>query len=139
MLTRRSRSSRAGRRSGTISITAPTASSLKVDRIEDQERLGYVAHNPKWAIAFKFPAEQATTTVEDIKVYVGRTGVFTPVAWPAPVLVGGTTVRRATLTRCGVLTYACESQGRQSVYWGNSGSNHSHVFPTASVATQAHS
>lgn len=70
---------------------------VKVDRTEDQERLGYVAHNPKWAIAFKFPAEQATTTVEDIKVYVGRTGVLTPVAWLAPVLVGGTTVRRATL------------------------------------------
>jgi DNA ligase (NAD+) len=70
---------------------------VKVDRIEDQERLGYVSNNPKWAIAFKFPAEQATTTVEDIKVYVGRTGVFTPVAWLAPVLVGGTTVRRATL------------------------------------------
>src|SRR6266540_3800134 len=70
---------------------------MKVDRIEDQERLGYVAHNPKWAVAFKFPAEQATTTVEDIKVYVGRTGVLTPVAWLAPVIVGGTTVRRATL------------------------------------------
>ena len=70
---------------------------VKVDRVEDQERLGYVAHNPKWAIAYKFPAEQATTTVEDIKVYVGRTGVLTPVAWLAPVLVGGTTVRRATL------------------------------------------
>jgi DNA ligase (NAD+) len=70
---------------------------VKVDLTRDQERLGYVAHNPKWAIAFKFPAEQATTTVEDIKVYVGRTGVLTPVAWLAPVLVGGTTVRRATL------------------------------------------
>ncbi|HEV8655552.1 MAG TPA: NAD-dependent DNA ligase LigA [Candidatus Limnocylindria bacterium] len=70
---------------------------VKVDRVEDQERLGFVSHNPKWAVAFKFPAEQATTTVEDIKVYVGRTGVFTPVAWLAPVLVGGTTVKRATL------------------------------------------
>jgi DNA ligase (NAD+) len=70
---------------------------VKVDRIADQERLGFVSHNPKWAIAFKFPAEQATTTVEDIKVYVGRTGVLTPVAWLAPVIVGGTTVRRATL------------------------------------------
>jgi DNA ligase (NAD+) len=70
---------------------------VKVDRVVDQERLGFVSHNPKWAIAYKFPAEQATTTVEDIKVYVGRTGVLTPVAWLAPVLVGGTTVRRATL------------------------------------------
>ena len=70
---------------------------VKVDRIEDQDRLGFVSRSPKWAIAFKFPAEQATTTVEDIKVYVGRTGVLTPVAWLAPVLVGGTTVRRATL------------------------------------------
>jgi DNA ligase (NAD+) len=70
---------------------------VKVDAIADQERLGFVSNNPKWAIAFKFPAEQATTTVEDIKVYVGRTGVFTPVAWLAPVLVGGTTVKRATL------------------------------------------
>ena len=70
---------------------------VKVDRMEDQEKLGYVSNNPKWAIAFKFPAEQVTTTIEDIKVYVGRTGVLTPVAWLAPVLVGGTTVKRATL------------------------------------------
>ena len=68
-----------------------------------------VAHNPKWAIAYKFPAEQATTTIEDIKVYVGRTGVLTPVAWLAPVLVGGTTVRArrcTTSTRCGGSTSA---------------------------------
>ncbi|MDP9245335.1 MAG: NAD-dependent DNA ligase LigA [Chloroflexota bacterium] len=70
---------------------------VKVDRVADQETLGFVSRNPRWAIAYKFPAEQATTTVEDIKVYVGRTGVLTPVAWLAPVLVGGTTVRRATL------------------------------------------
>src|SRR5207249_844730 len=70
---------------------------VKVDRITDQERLGFVSRNPRWAVAYKFPAEQATTTVEDIKVYVGRTGVLTPVAWLAPVLIGGTTVRRATL------------------------------------------
>ena len=70
---------------------------VKVDRIADQEKLGFVANNPRWATAFKFPAEQATTTIEDILVYVGRTGVLTPVAALAPVLVGGTTVRRATL------------------------------------------
>jgi DNA ligase (NAD+) len=70
---------------------------VKVDRVADQETLGFVSHNPRWAIAYKFPAEQATTTIEDIKVYVGRTGVLTPVAWLAPVLIGGTTVKRATL------------------------------------------
>jgi DNA ligase (NAD+) len=70
---------------------------VKVDQIADQERLGYVARSPRWAVAFKFPAEQATTTVEDILVYVGRMGTLTPVAALAPVLVGGTTVRRATL------------------------------------------
>ena len=70
---------------------------VKVDAIADQERLGFVARSPRWAVAFKFPAEQATTVVEDILVYVGRMGTLTPVAALAPVLVGGTTVRRATL------------------------------------------
>src|SRR3989454_6335830 len=70
---------------------------VKVDKIADQERLGYVARNPRWATAFKFPAGQATTTIEDILVYVGRMGTLTPVAALAPVLVGGTTVKRATL------------------------------------------
>jgi DNA ligase (NAD+) len=70
---------------------------VKVDAIADQERLGYVARNPRWATAFKFPAEQATTTIEDILIYVGRMGTLTPVAALAPVLVGGTTVKRATL------------------------------------------
>lgn len=70
---------------------------VKVDRIADQERLGFVARNPRWATAYKFPAVQATTTIEDILVYVGRMGTLTPVAALAPVLVGGTTVKRATL------------------------------------------
>src|SRR5256712_4045231 len=70
---------------------------VKVNKIADQERLGYVARNPRWATAFKFPAEQATTTIEDILVYVGRMGTLTPVAALAPVLIGGTTVKRATL------------------------------------------
>jgi DNA ligase (NAD+) len=70
---------------------------VKVDSVADQKRLGYVANNPRWATAFKFPAEQATTTIEDILIYVGRMGTLTPVAALAPVLVGGTTVKRATL------------------------------------------
>jgi len=70
---------------------------VKIDRVDDQDKLGFVARSPRWATAFKFPAEQATTEIEDILVYVGRTGVLTPVAALAPVLVGGTTVRRATL------------------------------------------
>ena len=70
---------------------------VKVDQAEDQDRLGFVARSPRWATAYKFPAEQATTDVEDILVYVGRTGVLTPVVALEPVLVGGTTVRRATL------------------------------------------
>jgi DNA ligase (NAD+) len=70
---------------------------VKVDRVADQEKLGFVARSPRWAIAFKFPAEQATTTVDDILIYVGRIGTLTPVAALAPVLVSGTTVRRATL------------------------------------------
>jgi DNA ligase (NAD+) len=69
----------------------------KIDSIEQQEKLGWTAKAPRWAIAFKYPARQAQTVLEDIKVYVGRTGTLTPVAHLRPVLIGGVTVARATL------------------------------------------
>jgi DNA ligase (NAD+) len=70
---------------------------VKVDSVADQKRLGQTAKFPRWAIAYKFPPEEATTVVADIVVQVGRTGVLTPVAEFAPVLLAGSTVRRATL------------------------------------------
>ncbi len=70
---------------------------LKLDSIADQKRLGATAKSPRWALAYKFPPEEATTVVTDIRVQVGRTGVLTPVAEFEPVLLAGTTVRRATL------------------------------------------
>lgn len=70
---------------------------LKVDDRAQQERLGYTGKAPRWGVAFKFPAEQATTIVEDIQLQVGRTGVLTPVAHLRPVQIAGTTVSRATL------------------------------------------
>ncbi|HEY9287350.1 MAG TPA: NAD-dependent DNA ligase LigA [Candidatus Dormibacteraeota bacterium] len=70
---------------------------IKLNDLDQQAELGFVSRSPRWALAFKFPPEQAETLVEDIKVYVGRTGAITPVAWLSPVQIGGTTVSRATL------------------------------------------
>ncbi len=70
---------------------------VKINDIALQEALGHTAKAPRYAIAFKFPAEQVTTTVEDIVFQIGRTGVLTPVAHLAPVRVAGSVVSRATL------------------------------------------
>ena len=70
---------------------------VKVDRFDQQARLGIVSRAPRWAIAYKFPPEQVETVVEDIVAYVGRTGTLTPVAHLTPTKVAGSTVARATL------------------------------------------
>ncbi|HEY2916348.1 MAG TPA: NAD-dependent DNA ligase LigA [Candidatus Limnocylindrales bacterium] len=70
---------------------------VKVDRFDQQDRLGMVSRAPRWAIAYKFPPEQVETLLEDIVAYVGRTGTLTPVAHLRPVKVAGSTVARATL------------------------------------------
>ena len=70
---------------------------VKIDSVAQQQQLGFTAKAPRWAIAYKYPARQAITTVESIGVNVGRTGALTPVAFLKPVQVGGVTVSRATL------------------------------------------
>lgn len=70
---------------------------IKLNKREWQQRLGYTGKAPRWAVAFKFAAEQTTTIVEDIFISVGRMGTLTPIAALKPVLVAGTTVSRATL------------------------------------------
>ncbi len=69
----------------------------KIDDLALQRRLGFVGRTPRWATAWKFPAERATTLLEDIRIQVGRTGSLTPVAWLQGVNVGGVLVTRATL------------------------------------------
>ena len=70
---------------------------IKIDDFALQERLGYVGKDPRWAIAYKYPAEEALTRLLDIKVNVGRTGTLNPYAVLEPVQVGGVTVTNATL------------------------------------------
>ncbi|WP_264741229.1 NAD-dependent DNA ligase LigA [Cytobacillus firmus] len=70
---------------------------IKVDSLESQEQLGTTAKSPRWAVAYKFPAEEVVTTLRDIELSVGRTGVVTPTALLEPVRVAGTTVQRASL------------------------------------------
>ncbi|WP_096155801.1 NAD-dependent DNA ligase LigA [Bacillus sp. FJAT-45066] len=70
---------------------------IKVDSIEQQEQLGFTAKSPRWAVAYKFPAEEVSTRLLDIELNIGRTGVVTPTAILEPVRVAGTTVQRASL------------------------------------------
>ncbi|HXJ81411.1 MAG TPA: NAD-dependent DNA ligase LigA [Candidatus Methylomirabilis sp.] len=70
---------------------------IKVDAFQHQRRLGETGHHPRWAIALKFPARQATTLIRDIEVQVGKTGVLTPVARLDPVEVGGVVIRNVSL------------------------------------------
>lgn len=76
---------------------------VKVDNHKQQEKLGYTAKSPRWAIAYKFPAEQASTILESIAYQVGRIGTVTPVANLKPVQLAGTTVKRASLHNADII------------------------------------
>ncbi|MEJ7343689.1 NAD-dependent DNA ligase LigA, partial [Staphylococcus epidermidis] len=70
---------------------------IKVNALEQQETLGFTQKSPRWALAYKFPAEEVVTELLDIELSIGRTGVVTPTAVLEPVRVAGTTVSRASL------------------------------------------
>ena len=70
---------------------------IKIDRLDDQRHLGFIGREPRWAIAYKFPAEQAITKLLEIRINVGRTGALNPYAVLEPVQVGGVTIQHATL------------------------------------------
>ena len=70
---------------------------IKVNNYRQQDELGFTAKSPRWAIAYKFKAEEVTTTLESVTYQVGRTGAITPVANLKPVLLAGTVVKRASL------------------------------------------
>jgi DNA ligase (NAD+) len=76
---------------------------VKVDALSEQDELGFTARSPRWAVAFKFPAEERTTLLKEIRINVGRTGAVTPYAVLEPVFVGGATVTHATLHNEGEL------------------------------------
>jgi DNA ligase (NAD+) len=76
---------------------------VKVDALAEQDVLGFTARSPRWAVAFKFPAEERTTVLKEIRINVGRTGAVTPYAVLEPVFVGGATVTHATLHNEGEL------------------------------------
>ena len=89
---------------------------IKVDSYRQEGLLGFTAKFPKWAVAFKFTAERAETTVRDITVQVGRTGVLTPVAILDAVSLGGTTVSRASLHNIDMIHVAPATFASPTVY-----------------------